>query len=640
MYRRILFLLALILIFIPQLRATTVTPVEKWGYLQVTGNQLCGEDGTPVTLRGVSYGWHNLWPRFYNKESVKWLRDDWHCSVVRAAMGVLIEDNYRENPDFALQCMEQVIEGAIESGIYVIIDWHSHYQFTDEAATFFSRMASKYGKHPNIIYEIYNEPIDDSWDSIKTYSRKVINAIRRHDRRNIILVGNTHWDQRLDLVAESPLTEYNNIMYTLHFYAASHHADLRDRAEAAWQAGVPIFVSECAGMEHTGDGPIDNEEWQRWTDWMERRKISWVNWSISDKNETCSMLLPRASKDGRWTDDVIKEYGKMVREKLRRYNSDTTAEPFGVNIACADFGSVFPGEYGKTYTYPARNDLIYWHDKGLRLVRFPFKWERLQHKPGGPLTAFDLQKMKDFVRSASELGMQVILDLHNYCRREDGGTKKIIGHEDISYKDLADFWRLIATEFRQFDNIYGYGLMNEPYDLPHDVEWKDMAQEAINAIRTVDSRTPVIVGGNHWSSARRWMQKSKHLKTLHDPADKIIFEAHCYFDADGSGTYKHSYEKEKGSPQKGVKLVKPFVKWLKKNNLRGLIGEYGIPDDDPRWSVTMDNFLDYLSTNGIPATYWASGPWWSDGAVMAIPTYNGGKEFPQVTIMSKYKETR
>lgn len=85
-------------------------------------------------------------------------------------------------------------------------------------------------------------------------------------------------------------------MYTLHFYAATHKQELRDRATAAWEQGIPIFVSECAGMECTGDGPLDIEEWTRWVEWMEAHKISWVNWSISDKNETCSMLLPRADK--------------------------------------------------------------------------------------------------------------------------------------------------------------------------------------------------------------------------------------------------------------------------------------------------------------------------------------------------------
>ena len=310
----------IIIMLLITVAASAVTPVKRWGQLQVIGNQLCDSRGEPVVLRGVSLGWHNLWPRFYNAKCVKWLRDDWHCTVLRAAMGVCIEDNYKENPEFALSCMNNVIKAAIKNGIYVIIDWHTYYPEKDEAVKFFGMMAKEYGKYPNVIYEIYNEPMEDTWESVSDYAYAVIAEIRKYDEDNIVLVGNPHWDQDLHLVAERPLKGLTNIMYSLHFYAATHGQELRDRAEAAWKQGIPVFVNESAGMECTGDGPLDMDEWQRWTDWMEAHRISWVNWAISDKNETCSMLIPRARKDGRWTDDVIKPYGRIVRANLRKYN--------------------------------------------------------------------------------------------------------------------------------------------------------------------------------------------------------------------------------------------------------------------------------------------------------------------------------
>ena len=296
-------------------------PVKQWGQLQVKGNQLCSQTGDSIVLRGVSYGWHNLWPRFYNKQSVKWLKKDWKCTVLRAAMGTVIEDNYIENPEFALKCMNKVIKAAIKNDLYIIIDWHTYYPQKKEAKAFFSMMAQKYGKYPHIIYEIYNEPMEDSWESVKEYATDIISEIRKYDPDNIILVGSPHWDQDLHLVAESPLEGFNNIMYTLHFYAATHKQELRDRAEAAWEKGIPIFVSECAGMECTGDGPLDIPEWARWVEWLESKKISWVNWSISDKNETCSMILPRANKNGGWDESLIKPAGRQSRKFIRQYNS-------------------------------------------------------------------------------------------------------------------------------------------------------------------------------------------------------------------------------------------------------------------------------------------------------------------------------
>lgn len=301
-------------------------PVKMWGQLQVKGNQLCSETGEPVVLRGVSYGWHNLWPRFYNKHTVKWLKKDWKCTVLRAAMGTVIEDNYIENPDFALECINAVVNAAIKNDVYVIIDWHTYYPQKEEAKAFFSMMAQKYGKYPHVIYEIYNEPMEDTWASVKEYAAEIITEIRKYDSDNIILVGSPHWDQDLHLVAADPLEGFDNIMYTFHFYAATHGQMLRDRVEAAWNAGVPIFVSECAGMEASGDGPLNVPEWQKWIDLMEKLQISWVNWSISDKNETCSMILPRADKNGGWDESLIKPYGRLVREYVRKYNAHVYPE--------------------------------------------------------------------------------------------------------------------------------------------------------------------------------------------------------------------------------------------------------------------------------------------------------------------------
>ncbi len=301
--------------------AMAANPVKMYGQLQVNGAQLCDQQGNPVVLRGVSLGWHNLWPRFYNKQAVKWLKEDWHPTVVRAAIGASsVDDHYGENPQFALDCLYPVVDGAIKQGLYVIIDWHSHTLQTEAAVKFFGGVAQKYGRHPNVIYELFNEPVEDSWESLKVYATAVINEIRKYDPDNIILMGCPHWDQDIHLVADSPLKGFSNVMYTVHFYAATHHQWLRDRMAAAVGKGIPVFVSECAGMEASGDGPLNPKEWEAWVECMEQLKISYACWSVSDKNESCSMLLPRAKATGQWTDDLIKPWGKIVRETLLKYN--------------------------------------------------------------------------------------------------------------------------------------------------------------------------------------------------------------------------------------------------------------------------------------------------------------------------------
>lgn len=302
---------------------TVVKPqnfIEEHGSLSVKGKYLVDQHGEILVLRGISLGWHNWWSEFYNKETVSWLNKDWNSNLIRAAIGVDPEGAYRDNPQKAMQCLYNVVDAAIQNDMYVIVDWHSHTIRTEEAKEFFTQVATKYKDYPNIIYEIFNEPEQQSWEDVKAYSEEIIKTIRRIDKENIILVGCPHWDQDIHLVADDPIVGYENIMYTVHFYAATHKKELRDRTDYAMNKGVPVFISECASMEATGDGPIDHESWQQWLEWMESNRLSWVTWSVSAKNETCSMIKDTSSPLSNWQDEDLKEWGKIVKETLKVYN--------------------------------------------------------------------------------------------------------------------------------------------------------------------------------------------------------------------------------------------------------------------------------------------------------------------------------
>lgn len=311
----------ILLLLVLSCSMTNAQFVKKHGQLSVKGTQLVDKDQNPIVLRGVSLGWHSIWPRFYNEKTVAWLKKDFDCTIVRAAMGIEIgEHTYVKEPDFSKDKIEAVIKGAIKSDIYVIIDWHSHNINLKEAKEYFDEISKKYGKYPNVIYEVFNEPDYETWPEVKAYSEEVIKVIRANDPDNIILVGCPKWDQDVNLPAADPIKGYINLMYTMHFYAATHQKELRDRTDEAIKSGLPIFVSESAGMEASGDGPMNYVAWQEYIDWMEERKLSWITWSISDKDETCSMLKKSASSDGNWKEKDLKESGLKTREFLREYN--------------------------------------------------------------------------------------------------------------------------------------------------------------------------------------------------------------------------------------------------------------------------------------------------------------------------------
>ncbi|WP_256011096.1 glycoside hydrolase family 5 protein [Desertivirga xinjiangensis] len=313
-------------------------------------------------------------------------------------------------------------------------------------------------------------------------------------------------------------------------------------------------------------------------------------------------------------------------------------EPFGVNLAGAEFGTI-PGILNRHYGYPTASDLDYFKSKGLILIRFPFRWERVQRTLNGPLDAAEIGRMKTFIEAAQSRNMLILLDMHNYCRRnlgENGTVFYEIGSNEVPLESVVDVWAKLANEFKAFNNIWGYGLMNEPYGLTK-LSWFTIAQSLITRIRTVDTKTTILVGGDAFSSASRWPEVSDNLKNLIDPSDNLIYEAHTYWDKHSSGTYEGTYEEEGATPNTGVQRVTPFVEWLKKNNKRGFVGEYGVPRGDPRWLVVLDNTLKYLRDNHVNGCYWAAGPRWPEDEHLSIQPWHG--DLPQIAILQKYLKT-
>jgi len=302
----------------PGLEDTTV--VQMHGLLQQSGNKIVDKNNEPVSFAGNSFFWSNdNWggERYYNAEVVSWLKHDWEATIVRAAMGVEDPGGYLDNKTENKNRVKTIVDAAIDKGIYVIIDWHSHHaeDNTNEAALFFEEMANLYGEYDNVIYEIYNEPLDISWSTIiKPYAISIIATIRSIDPDNLIVVGTPEWSQRVDLAAADPITGYSNIAYTLHFYTVHHQQWLRDRASAALESGIALFVTEWGSI---GYSLVDSEA-NEWMNWCFDNKISHCNWAVNDKDEEWSILVPGTSTSG-WTDDELTAAGKLAKNIIRNW---------------------------------------------------------------------------------------------------------------------------------------------------------------------------------------------------------------------------------------------------------------------------------------------------------------------------------
>lgn len=292
--------------------------------LHVEGTQLVDSAGNRVVLTGASLGWHSLWGRFYNPGTVKALKENWGANVTRAAIGAHSSGDvtgcFDRDSAKAVDLATTVIDAAIDNGMYVICDWHSHENTLDDAKKFFGVISGKYGDCPNIIYEIWNEPLEIEWQEIKDYAAEVIPVIRRNAPGAVVIVGTPKWDQQIDVAAESPI-DMPNLLYALHFYAATHKEWLRDNARAAIGKGLPLIISECGGMEHTGDGPLDEESFNAWVDLADEHGLSMLYWDIADKAETCSMIEPTAADNGmQWTDSDLRPWAKLAKETIQRRN--------------------------------------------------------------------------------------------------------------------------------------------------------------------------------------------------------------------------------------------------------------------------------------------------------------------------------
>ena len=303
------------------------TPVSQHGQLSVKNGQLVDKSGKGYQLRGMSTHGLTWFPEFVNESAFKTLRDDWNTNVVRLAMYVDEWGNgqcYMGNKSGSLELLEKGVDICIKLDMYVIIDWHvlnpgDPSKYTNEAKSFFETVSKRYAKYPNVIYEICNEPNGGaSWSgNIKPYAEKIIPVIRKNAPNSVIIVGTPTWSQEIDKPLSDPLN-YKNVMYAFHFYAATH-AGLRSNVENCVAQGLPVFVSEFGTCDASGGGANDFNETQKWLSYFDKQGISYCNWSICNKDETCSVLRPGTSANGNWSESDLTENGKWIHNWLKKH---------------------------------------------------------------------------------------------------------------------------------------------------------------------------------------------------------------------------------------------------------------------------------------------------------------------------------
>ncbi len=300
------------------------------GALHVEGSSLKDKDGRNVVLKGVSTHGLTWYPDFVSEEKFQYLSTDWDCNFIRlAAYSSEYVNGYKEE---TLNLVKKGVDAAIASDMYVLVDWHVLSEqdpnvYLDQAKEFFEIITSAYPECPNIIYEICNEPNGETtWTDVTKFADQVIPVVRANSPSSVILVGTPVFDRSLTPAMRSPL-DFENVMYVLHFYTATHKDDLFAELEAAIDGGLPVFISECGLSEASGDGKPDYVSASRWFSYLREHDISFAVWSFSNKDELSALIKADYDPATPLKTDDLTGPGTWVRSLILGEDPLTIPEP-------------------------------------------------------------------------------------------------------------------------------------------------------------------------------------------------------------------------------------------------------------------------------------------------------------------------
>jgi len=297
----------------------------------------------------------------------------------------------------------------------------------------------------------------------------------------------------------------------------------------------------------------------------------------------------------------------------------------------ADFSNQNPGKLHQQYTFNSLTTVRYFTQRGVRTFRVPISWERIQPTLGQDLNSEYLSNLLLLLSWIKECQAEAIIDLHNYCRYRMEHNGQIVealmgqsydGDELLTVDHLCDVWIRLAKHLVDRPEVHAYGIMNEPHDLGG-LDWNSASNRVVKAIRQVDPSRWITICGDSWASAARFPTVNGNKAWIEDPSDRIIYEAHAYFDADQSGKYLLNYEEELSRDpelaKRPLRVLEPFIQWCQANQVPGLIGEIGVPDADPGWLNLLATGCQAIRDANISVSCWAAGEWWKQYPLSVQP---------------------
>ena len=290
--------------------------------LHIEYGKLKDEDGQTVQLTGMSSHGLLWYPGYVNSGAMQTLKE-YGANTFRIA--VYSDDEaggYVQKPQETMQLLYLAVENAICMDMYAVVDWHvlqdaSPLNNTDSALSFFEEVSAHYGDCPNLLYEICNEPNGGTtWDEICAYAEQVIPVIRKNAPNAVVIVGTPEFSYAAEWAIDRPLA-FENVMYSFHFYAGQFDDHFNDVFNLAEKKDVALFVTEW-GVNYGMNGKPALAQAEKLVTVLNRRKISWAAWSLSNKDEVYSAIRPDCGKLSGWEEDDLTDVGKLIFSSFRQ----------------------------------------------------------------------------------------------------------------------------------------------------------------------------------------------------------------------------------------------------------------------------------------------------------------------------------
>jgi aryl-phospho-beta-D-glucosidase BglC (GH1 family) len=303
--------------------------------LKVVGTQILNSKGEPIVLRGVncaSMEWTSD-GQGHILQSVKTAIDEWHVNHIRLP---LAQDRWfgkaREQTDEGKAyraLVKEVVDLVASKGCYIILDLHwsdvgewgqniaQHSMPDENSLAFWKDIAPVYANHPAVIFDLYNEPHNVTWDiwlnggtvteqpngrrggAPKTYQavgmQKLLDTVRAAGAKNVVIAGGLNWAYDFDGILDGRQLkdpDGNGVIYANHAYNNKGHPVevWLARMEKA-TAKFPVIVSEFGGsggpnrrIGRFGGEAAKNPSGDDWLlhviQILQDRKWSWTAWDL------------------------------------------------------------------------------------------------------------------------------------------------------------------------------------------------------------------------------------------------------------------------------------------------------------------------------------------------------------------------